>query len=343
MASQLPGEERPESLEHLCSVSPTTSTDNSSAFISKAKSIRAGNSLPVAFGGCVQGIVINAAASTVDPSFNLFGFHGIFLGPTLTTLLVTLVVTPIRSTRTFQTRQITARQTHPDGTIKDVYHAIADFMILEPTAAPMLYSPKPRLDYSKPDQCPDYKEHLLTRVQNGTLDAKLVKAFDSMFGSFTGLQERRVCPESVAFGNLWGVDRHAITAQEGLPISDKTSAWWVRTTHPLREHSPGSAMHRAILAFAMDAGTSFIPLTHSHRFFEVVSAASSLDVSLKITCGEFRIDQWVLFEISSEAGGDGRTIAVVRAFREDGRLIAIATQNCIMRWKKDAELNLPRL
>lgn len=328
--SLLPGEDPLTTFENLIRVRSTESKDS---FTSFSKGIRAGNPQPVAYGGYVQALCVNAAAATLPEGFSHHGFQGTYLGPTSTTIPVRLVVQRLRSTRTFQTRLVHAYQRTSNSEERATFFAIVDFISArEPDS--LIYYASPRLSYTPANQCPDYREHLAARVQQGTLKPEIYNTFLDSFSSFLPIFEQRFCPEGVGFQNLWGIDRTAKTSQDAVPMAAKSTAWWVKSKVAFTDHPDGSAMHKAALVFWLDAATSFIPLTHSHRFWDSTTACSSLDVSVRFRSSKFRADEWILIEMCTEGGGEGRTIAVGKAWNEDGELIATATQNCILRLKE---------
>ena len=83
----------------------------------------------------------------------------------------------------------------------------------------------------------------------------------------------KMCPEGINGQNMMGYAKDAATDQDDLSITENFSAKWARTTHKLT--TPGDRL--AALVFYMDAGLSFAPLMHDHKFLEDVGACSTLD------------------------------------------------------------------
>lgn len=301
----------------------------------------------------VQALCINAAAATLSPAqastFFVSSFSGTFLGPTLTTQQVSLSCNVIRSTRSFHTVLVTALQPNPKDASKQraTFHATIDFHVQEPHS--FVYSAAPRLNYTSPEKAGDYKDYIARRISEGSMDESVRDMFGSVFGSFEWVVQRRECPEGMAAQNLFGLAEGAKTTQDHLRLTEKSSSWWVKSTIAFNKqmHPDGSALHMAALAFFLDGATSFIPLTHTGRFFDGVSACSSLDVNMRILDRDFRMDEWVLIELVTEGGGMGRTVPVARAWKREGnreggdlRLIAISTQSCILRMDTAKEVKL---
>lgn len=295
------------------------------------KHARMSKNWPVAYGGYVQAWSINAAAATVPAGYGLFNFSGIFLSPVSTTEHLSLSVSDVRRTRTFHTRSVIAHQLAPTGGEKTVFTALVDF-INDKEPESMNYCVPPKLQYTSAEACPKYREHLLDRVSKGTLSQELYDGFMVALSNFYQIIDQRYCPEGILFQNVFGIDSSARTTQDDKPITEKTSAYWVRSLESFSQHADGNAMHKAALTFLLDGSTSTIPLQHSLRSFLSTQACSSLDVSVRFRSSKFRMDQWILIELYTEAAGEGRTIPNAKAWTEQGELIATASQNCILRF-----------
>lgn len=195
------------------------------------------------------------------------------------------------------------------------------------------YAIGPRMTYSPASRCPDFREHLQKRVAEGTLPPAHFDAYKRTLDSFHGILEQRLCPEGLGFQNVWGIDGQAASSQDERRVTERTTAWWIRSAHPFSHGADDHNFHRAAVAYLLDAGMGFIPLTHTGRFLDVAEAASSLDVNVRFRGPAFSVTQWILIELHSEAAGHGRTLQVGRVWTEEGDLIAIASQTCILRFK----------
>jgi acyl-CoA thioesterase len=100
----------------------------------------------------------------------------------------------------------------------------------------------------------------------------------------------------------------------------------------------------------MDSALAFLPLTFSkldnhlstnhplitlylcaaHRFFNVVSAVSTLEFALRFFSPP-NPNEWVLHEQHTENGGGARTFSTGRLWDRDGRCVASMSQQSIMR------------
>lgn len=101
-------------------------------------------------------------------------------------------------------------------------------------------------------------------------------------------------------------------------------------------------------SFVMDSALAFLPLTFSkspymskttrslsdlftaHRFFDAISAVSTLEFSLRFFDVP-NVNDWVLHEQHTENGGMGRTFSTGRLWNREGKCIASMSQQSIMR------------
>ena len=103
---------------------------------------------------------------------------------------------------------------------------------------------------------------------------------------------------------------------------------WFRTVASLPDDP---MIHRAALAFASDMGllsTSFIP--HGLHWTSPGLFSTSLDHAMWFH-DDFRADQWVCYVMHSDWAGGTRGLNRGTLFSEDGKLIAAATQEGLMR------------
>ena len=127
--------------------------------------------------------------------------------------------------------------------------------------------------------------------------------------------------------NLTGMARKGIdTTQDHLPLPSRTSGDCFRSKHLLKT----TAQRVLALAFVMDMGTSFIPLTHSGQSLDQVSAQSSLEFALRIFTNDMDLNAWSLREISIVTGGDGRTYSQVQVWDSHGKMFCNMTQQFIL-------------
>ncbi|WP_418887889.1 acyl-CoA thioesterase [Mesobacterium pallidum] len=103
---------------------------------------------------------------------------------------------------------------------------------------------------------------------------------------------------------------------------------WIRAVGPMPDDP---ALHRAGLAFASDfalMGTAMVP--HALAFGDPDIMTASLDHALWLH-EDFRFDDWLLYDMDSPWSGGARGLNRGRFFTRDGRLVAEAVQEGLMR------------
>jgi acyl-CoA thioesterase II len=119
-------------------------------------------------------------------------------------------------------------------------------------------------------------------------------------------------------------NRHWMSSEPQPPVTHS----WFRTVAPLPDDP---VMHRAMLAYMSDMtllGTCSLPHGVSWMKGEIMGA--SLDHALWLH-GDFRCDDWLLYVTESPWAGRGRGFNRGKIFTRDGRLIADATQEGLIR------------
>lgn len=219
---------------------------------------------------------------------------------------------------------------------------IADFHAEEPAAPGMTYSATPSMAYAGPEAQSETPVVLRTNILSAAETASVDRSRD-VFALNERFLETRPCREGVAAQNLNGVLAGRPTTQDARPLADRTSAEWVRHNFSSSSSSscanePGrllasSADQAAALAFCLDGGLSFLPLTLDGRWLGDVGACSSLDFALRFMTARPDFNGWHLRERRTVDGGAGRTYSEARMWDQEGNLIAIMSQQSIVRPK----------
>lgn len=109
---------------------------------------------------------------------------------------------------------------------------------------------------------------------------------------------------------------------------------WFRTIDRLPDDDQ---LHRAMLAYVSDyylIGTATRP--HGVSVFSPNLQLTSLDHALWFQ-RSFRIDEWLLYSIESPSASGGRGLSQGQIFRQDGTLVAVVTQEGVMRVWSDTK------
>ncbi|KAF1923142.1 Thioesterase/thiol ester dehydrase-isomerase [Didymella exigua CBS 183.55] len=286
---------------------------------------RMGNALPIAYGGYALAVACKAACLSVPKGYHLYSFLGNYLGPASTDRPLRAVARTIRQTRTFATRQVQVSQIQDDGTPRVCLSATADFQAPEQGSV-LVYSRPPSRQYAHHVGLPSTLDAAAQLLQAGKISAAQHAAFAAAFAVAAGLFTSRPCPEGVFAQNLSGLAKALPHSQDALPLSARTTADWFRSATPLDT----SAEHLAALAFYADGALSFCPLSFSHLYLDDSAACSSLDFALRVF-GPVDVGEWLLREISTSVGGEGRTFSECWIWDEQGRAVACMSQQSIMR------------
>jgi acyl-CoA thioesterase-2 len=92
------------------------------------------------------------------------------------------------------------------------------------------------------------------------------------------------------------------------------------------------AVHRYMLAYASDFNlvpTSLYP--HGHSYWQPEMQVASLDHAMWFH-RDFRLDQWLLYAMSSPSAGKARGLSLGRIYSADGRLVASVAQEGLIRY-----------
>ncbi|KAJ8606466.1 hypothetical protein MRB53_040925 [Persea americana] len=237
-------------------------------FTSRVFPKRLGNAQPIAYGGCTAGLAVHSACKTVP---NMKHICCIIHGPTKIDRHVICRVMRTRDTKTFSSRRVVAYQTQDDGTERTCLDILVDFHVLEPEL--FRYSATLARHYgtgpTDPETTASYPELADRLVKLGHLDKKLAAANKKMFAMAEAFFQTRHCLDGVAGQNLMGYAKQVKTTQAHLPITERTSAEWLKTREPLRDE----AENAAALAFIMDGGLSFLPLNLNNMTSTTVELA----------------------------------------------------------------------
>ena len=106
---------------------------------------------------------------------------------------------------------------------------------------------------------------------------------------------------------------------------------WLRAINALPDNS---FIHQCLLAYASDfglVGTTLYP--HGQSFWMPQIKVASLDHAMWFH-GDFRMDDWLMFAIRSPCASKARGLAIGHFFTHDGRLVATAAQEGLIRERK---------
>lgn len=249
------------------------------------------------YGGQIFSQALRAAINTMRESRNPHSMHGYFLRLGMSDSPIYYQVYTMREGGSFSTRQVTATQ---NG--KRIFVAAVSFQAHEEG-----FSFQPEMsNVDMPEDIPDsYGLH--KKIIGDHLET------DSP-GHFAPLDIRLVAPDN------WGSDGD----RSGRPCV------WLKTKGRLPDDF---SLHQTLMAYMSDLylfGSSM--LKHNLTMSTPNLQPASLDHTLWIH-DEFRADEWLLYELSSEWTGHGRGLNRGRFFSRDGRMVGSTMQEGLMRIK----------
>lgn len=249
------------------------------------------------FGGQVVAQALMAAQCTVDTDRPAHSLHAYFMRPGDATKPVLYQIERDRDGGSFTTRRVVAVQHgHP------ILNMAASFHVEEP-------------GLSHQDDMPDVPapETLMNEHQ---LAEKYADRLNEPYLRFLRKPrpvEVRPCEDRPPF-------------VETGPLMRQCA--WMRARSMMGDDR---LIHRAGLAYTSDLGLLGTALTrHGHSFGRNDMMVASLDHAIWIH-GDFRMDEWLLYEMDSTWTGNARGFTRGRIFTRDGRMVANVAQEGLIR------------
>ncbi|HEX6150399.1 acyl-CoA thioesterase II [Nocardioides sp.] len=250
------------------------------------------------FGGQVAAQALVAATRTVDAEFGVHSLHSHFLLPGDTAVPIVYDVEQLRDGRSFATRRVVARQ---HG--RPIYFQSASYQRAEEG-----YEHQDRMpEVPAPEQGLDMAD-LLRSSGNKESDA-LAKEWASLEARYVGHSRY----------NLPDDGEHPARAR-----------MWIRVGDGLGDDPQ---IHLAAFTYASDIGLLGATLA-AHDVTPDRVQMASLDHTLWFH-RPFRADDWWLYDMQSPAAQGARGLAWARVFTPEGRLVASAAQEGLIRPRRD--------
>jgi acyl-CoA thioesterase-2 len=246
------------------------------------------------FGGQVAAQALVAATRTVDAEFAVHSLHSYFLLPGDTAVPIVYDVERLRDGRSFATRRVVARQ---HG--RPIYFQTASFQRQEE-------------GFEHQDRMPDVPEpaegldmvDLMRRSGNADADA-LAKEWAALEARYVGNSRFNLPPD---------------------PDHPSRARMWIRVGEGLGDDLQ---VHRAAFTYASDIGLLGAALA-AHDVTPADVQMASLDHTIWFH-RPFRADDWWLYDMQSPSAQGARGLALARVYAPDGRLVATAAQEGLIR------------
>lgn len=253
------------------------------------------------YGGQVLAQAMNAATRSVSGGRRVHSQHAYFLRPGDPSRPIIYEVDPIRDGRRFSTRRVVARQ---GG--RAIFNTSISYQ-----------DPEPGMEHQQPMPAVPPPEELENEVEFYTRKSRE--------------QPDRYHPprnRPIDYRPLRHLERHV------YPKQDPVFGVWMRTNGPMPD-DPG--LHAQLLAYMSDSflmSTALLP--HGLSFDNHAIQTASLDHGLWFY-GDCRADEWLYYHLASPRAASGRGFNVGYVYARDGRLVATAVQEGLMRWRTDED------
>jgi len=248
------------------------------------------------FGGQVAGQALVAAGRTVDPSRFVHSLHGYFVRPGDPTVPIEFSVETIRDGRSFSVRRSTAEQ---HG--KTIFFMSASFQVVEHGLDH--HSPAPT-GIPDPQDVPTMRDWLDRYPDRERIFNAAPQAVDVRYLGVPG----------------W--------VPPGDRVANAEQRVWMRIAGQLPDDP---LLHACALTYASDLSLLDTVLsTHGEVWGPGGVIGASLDHALWFH-RPFRADEWFLYDCTSPSASGSRGLASGRMFTRDGRHIASAVQEGLLR------------
>ncbi|HEX8701355.1 MAG TPA: acyl-CoA thioesterase II [Myxococcaceae bacterium] len=253
------------------------------------------------FGGQVLGQSLSAASQTVLPERHVHSIHGYFLRPGDASLPVVYTVDRVRDGGSFTTRRVVAIQKG-----QPIFTMMSSFQGREEGNAHQARMP----EVPGPEGLPTDRE-LLSRHAHRMSEP---------------VREKFLCEKPIEMRPVTYYDPFEPHASE--PIKHI----WFRANGEMPDDPQ---VHRYVLAYASDFNlltTAMHP--HGTSFVNPRLQMASLDHALWFH-GDLRVNEWLLYTMESPWAGNSRGLARGNIFTRDGRLVASAAQEGLIRLRAE--------
>ncbi|NRA60298.1 MAG: acyl-CoA thioesterase II [Psychrobium sp.] len=253
------------------------------------------------FGGQVMGQALSAAKQTVSAEFSVNSFHCYFLRMADSKKAIVYDVETIRDGRSIATRRIKAIQ---NG--QPIFYLTCSFHLADEGFDHQATMPN------------------ITGPEQLESDVELARKFKDMIPS--AIRQQFTCDKAIDIRPV-----ESFNPLQPAKSSPKRHVW-MRANGELPDDI---RVHKYLLAYASDF--SFLPVAgqpHGVSLMTPKLQMATIDHSMWFH-REFRLDDWLLYEIDSPSASNGLGFVTGRFFDRQGRLVASTAQEGVLRWAKD--------
>ncbi|OAV94819.1 hypothetical protein PTTG_06225 [Puccinia triticina 1-1 BBBD Race 1] len=280
-----------------------------------------------AFGGNIIAQAAHAATKTVQIGYHLHSLHCYFIsfGDVDLPTGIIYLVDRIRDGKSYATRAVKAIQRS-----RCIFTLLISFH--KPELNQKVLEPKIDLDpITPPEEC----QPVETRLQNYVNENKA-----SFKPKMLEYLEREIEE------NRLNAIEHRNTRLKKFDQSsnpDTSESYWFRSRAKIRSDP---AYQKLVLAYASDfrfIGTVSKAMGLNLPGGPRASMLASLDHSMFFYDHDFDVSDWMLYKMDAESGKDGRGLVIGRIYARDGRLLAVCTQEGVVRVEAEGTKVAPKL
>lgn len=271
------------------------------------------------YGGQVISQALVSATNCVSPDYALHSLHCYFLLGVSPAIPIIYQVVRVRDGRSYVTRTVSAVQRG-----RTVFVMLCSFQRPE-SRQPIHQWPMPP-NVPNPDDCEDVQEYYERMLLRKDLDPRL-KAYAEEY-----IQERRKSPIGVKTAGI-------TNASDGATVY----MWWFKARNIPRYDAP---FQKCILAYISDS--QFVGVVrrtlglNSHtEGAKQLNMLISLDHTMWFYDNAFDCGDWILYVVESPRAGNGRGVVHGRMYTRSGTLIAVTSQEGVVRARGESAARQP--
>ncbi|PCH33398.1 hypothetical protein WOLCODRAFT_129747 [Wolfiporia cocos MD-104 SS10] len=262
------------------------------------------------YGGQVISQALVSATKCVDPQYALHSLHCYFLlGASPAHPIIYRVGRP-RDGRSYATRSVEASQ---QG--RKIFMMLCSFQRLEPEQIFSHQWPMPS-SVSPPEECEDVEAYYEKLLQSKDLDPRMRKYAEEY------VEERRRSPMAVKTAGI-------VNASDGAIVY----MWWFKVRNIPKYDA---SFQKCILSYISDSQfigvvRRTLGLNSYDESPRQLTMLTSLDHTIWFYDNDFDCGDWLLYVVESPRSGGGRGMVHGRMYTQRGTLIAVASQEGVVR------------
>ncbi|KJA26000.1 hypothetical protein HYPSUDRAFT_36855 [Hypholoma sublateritium FD-334 SS-4] len=261
------------------------------------------------FGGQVISQALVSATNCVNPALALHSLHCYFLTSGSPSTPIIYSVERLREGKSYATRSVKAVQ---NGNI--IFIMLCSFQKPEP------WQPKHQWTMPvvpRPEECQDEESSYLRVIQDPKSHPKLVEFFQER------LTERVRSPIYVKLAKSHHIDKEGVVRY----------MYWMKVRDTPKYEPP---FQKCILGYISDmhfiaSASRIMKLKRGGTGPDGLSMLSTIDHAIWYYSNDFDAADWLLYEMDCPSAGSGRAIVHGRIFARDGTLVAVTSQEGVIR------------